>query len=252
MKNPTVHAVTALMLMFGMSLIPATASAVDVQLTPDLPFVSVLHEGQTTRVDRIQDTENHLTGGFTKTSRQCPPFCIQPMQVEEGVTVVGEAEVFSFMEDQVYTGRGVIVDARTPSWYLKGTIPGSVNIPFTVFEAPDDDPKLYVSMKKLKGKKRDDVGTTTRTLEKGLATVGLFNADKKTDEWDFSYAKDVLLWCNGPWCGQSPRAIKALLAKGYPPEKIFYYRGGMQMWKMLGLTTVIPDDNSYADRGQYE
>ncbi len=25
---------------------------------------------------------------------------------------------------------------------------------------------------------------------------------------------------------------------GYPPEKLLYYRGGFQMWKILGFTTV--------------
>jgi hypothetical protein len=31
-----------------------------------------------------------------------------------------------------------------------------------------------------------------------------------------------------------------LLSHGYPPEKVYYYRGGMQMWKVLGLTVVMP------------
>jgi rhodanese-related sulfurtransferase len=77
-----------------------------------------------------------------------------------------------------------------------------------------------------------------RSLEK----VGLFSGDKKTDTWDFSEARQLLLWCNGPWCGQSPRAIKALLGHGFPAEKVSYYRGGMQMWKVLGLTVVIPKE----------
>ena len=59
-------------------------------------------------------------------------------------------------------------------------------------------------------------------------------------KWDFSEAKDILLWCNGMWCGQSPRAIKGLLAMGYPAEKIFYYRSGMQSWQLLGLSVVVP------------
>jgi hypothetical protein len=29
-----------------------------------------------------------------------------------------------------------------------------------------------------------------------------------------------------------------MIEAGYPAEKIFYYRGGMQMWRMLGLTVV--------------
>ncbi len=44
------------------------------------------------------------------------------------------------------------------------------------------------------------------------------------------------------WCGQSPRAVKGLLALGFPPEKILYYRGGMQAWQSLGLTVVVPEE----------
>jgi hypothetical protein len=32
--------------------------------------------------------------------------------------------------------------------------------------------------------------------------------------------------------------INILLEHGYPADKIFYYRGGFQMWKILGFTTV--------------
>ncbi|MGD8570515.1 MAG: rhodanese-like domain-containing protein, partial [Gammaproteobacteria bacterium] len=39
---------------------------------------------------------------------------------------------------------------------------------------------------------------------------------------------------------QSPTAIKNLLALGYPAEKIYYYRGGMQAWQSLGMTVYKP------------
>jgi hypothetical protein len=29
-----------------------------------------------------------------------------------------------------------------------------------------------------------------------------------------------------------------MLAAGYPAQKLFYYRGGVQEWKLLGLTMV--------------
>jgi len=32
--------------------------------------------------------------------------------------------------------------------------------------------------------------------------------------------------------------MKTLLAFGYPAEKIKWFRGGMQTWQVLGLTTV--------------
>ena len=218
----------------------ALAGARDVRLTEQLAFVEVMHEGRKVLVERVQDTEHRLSGGFTKTSRKCPPFCIQPMQVAEGVTTVGEVEMFDFMKTRLPAGRGIIVDARTPAWHNKGTIPGSVNIPFTVFEKDADDPDLRAAMKKIRARYREDVNPAWRAVERALGAVGLFGYDQVTDEWDFRMAKDVLLWCNGPWCGQSPRAARALLAKGFPPEKIFYYRGGMQAWQVLGLTVVQP------------
>ncbi|MDH5471784.1 MAG: rhodanese-like domain-containing protein, partial [Gammaproteobacteria bacterium] len=39
---------------------------------------------------------------------------------------------------------------------------------------------------------------------------------------------------------QSPNNIKNLLKLNYPAEKIKWYRGGMQNWENLGLTTVKP------------
>ena len=35
-----------------------------------------------------------------------------------------------------------------------------------------------------------------------------------------------------------PESMKELIAIGYPEEKLKWYRGGMQSWLSLGLTTV--------------
>lgn len=48
----------------------------------------------------------------------------------------------------------------------------------------------------------------------------------------------MILFCNGPWCGQSPTAIRAMIGAGYPADRISYYRGGMQEWRLLGLTVA--------------
>ncbi len=61
-----------------------------------------------------------------------------------------------------------------------------------------------------------------------------------SENWDFSECKELVLWCNGPHCGQSPRAIKGLIKLGYPEEKLAYFRGGMQTWQLWGLTIVTP------------
>ena len=211
--------------------------ALDVKLSPDKDYVEVIHQKRLIKVQRIQDQDHVLTGGFTKTSRKCPPFCIQPMLAGEGVKTVGQLEVFEFMENELLDESGVIVDARTPAWWKRGTIPGSINIPFTVFSLDIDDPDLIDLMYVLGAKRRGDVSGFTRTIE-GL---GLMGGDEKNDEWDFTSAKSVLIWCNGMWCGQSPRAVRGLLELGYPADKILYYRGGMQAWQSLGLTVIIPE-----------
>ncbi len=242
MKKQFTGIFAAAMVSAAVLLVPAGAQAVDVMLTDYLAYLDVKQDGKTVRIERIQDQENVLKDGFAKTSRKCPPFCIQPMKVAPGVTTVGEAEIFRFMERQLAQGAGLIIDARTPSWHEKGTIPGSINIPFTVFAGDDNDPETVAALEKIGGVRRGEVSTLTRKFEQVMAPLGLFGANAKTDTWDFSNAKDLLLWCNGPWCGQSPRAIKALIDHGFPPEKISYYRGGMQMWKILGLTVVVPND----------
>ena len=43
---------------------------------------------------------------------------------------------------------------------------------------------------------------------------------KMMSDYDFSKAKTLVLFCNGPWCSQSPDMIFALLEIGYPPEKL--------------------------------
>ena len=44
--------------------------------------------------------------------------------------------------------------------------------------------------------------------------------------------------------GTLPRTVTArhlrVAGPGYPGDKIKYYRGGMQMWQLWGLTTVVP------------
>lgn len=211
--------------------------ALDVKLTPDRDFVEVIHQGRLIKVQRIQDQDHRLEGGFTKTSRRCPPFCIQPIQVHPQVQTVGQVELFDFMEKDLLDETGVIVDARTADWWKRGTIPGSINIPFTIFSLDDNAPELIEVMYRLGAQKRGEVSGLTRAIE----NLGLMGGENKNDAWDFTGAKTIVLWCNGMWCGQSPRAIRGLLELGYPADKIRYYRGGMQAWQSLGLTVVIPE-----------
>ena len=194
-----------------------------VKITPELGSVTVDHFGTPVRIQRIQDTSNKLVDDFAKTSRPCPPFCIHPMHAVEGVQTVGEVELLHFLQNEVKQGKGLLVDARMPEWYEAETIPGAINIPFVIFTTPSE--------------KRD------RILQ---LLGGVY--DDKAKKWDFSKAPKLLLFCNGPWCDQSPRAIRALVSLGYPKDKLLYYRGGMTMWKLFGLTTVLPHPNIVGEK----
>ncbi len=224
------------LMLSGLSASAVLAADTPVHLDAKRESIETVHNGQVIKIQRIQDTKHTISGFFARTSHPCPPHCIEPIQIDPRVKTVGEKELFDFLENDVVIGTGALIDARIPAWNEKGTIPGSINIPFTVFKLPTSDRKLLKALHQLGVRKRGKVGTVTRSLEK----IGLLSGSQKTDDWDFSQAKKLVLFCNGPWCGQSPRAIRALLKLGYPPEKLAYYRGGMQMWQLYGLTTIVP------------
>lgn len=45
----------------------------------------------------------------------------------------------------------------------------------------------------------------------------------------------TVLFCNGPQCAATPRAVEKLLADGVEAKRLAYYRGGIQDWQALGL-----------------
>ena len=237
MKKTFINAVLLIALAAASNL---QAKEVAVKTTKDQSYSTVYNGDELIEISRIQDSAHVIDGSFAKTSRPCPPFCINPLKLDDAVNTVAEHEVIKLMEASLYRERGVLIDTRTPGWHKKGTIPGSVNIPFTVFEKGSEDIELAEVLESLGAVERDEVNLVLRMIE----SFGLFDSDQKTEKWDFSDAKELLLWCNGPWCEQSPRAIRGLISVGYPAEKLHYYRGGMQMWQSLGLATVMPQDKS--------
>lgn len=204
-------------MLFGLSLFNADVVALEVNITSQIDEIQVKHGEKVITVRRNQDTDAMLEFDFARTSRPCPPFCAQPIQVTEDVKTIGEIELIQFMQDELAKGQGLLIDARTVDWYRRGTIPGSINIP-------------YVKLNPAQG--ADEI-----TLEESLLQLG---GKVVNETWDFSQAKILVLWCNGPWCGQSPAAIRGLISVGYPPDKLLYYRGGMQLWRIFGLPVVSP------------
>lgn len=188
-----------------------------VGITPDMTSVSVMHNGKKTSITRNQDQKNTVNPAFAKTSRKCPPFCIQPAVLAPGVETIAEVEMLDYLSKMSAGDASILViDSRTPDWVEKGTIPGAVNIPWTALNpAKGADP-----------------------ISIGEIMVDKFGVKELEGLWDYSGAKTLVMFCNGMWCGQSPNNIKNLLKFGYPADKIKWYRGGMQDWEILGLSTV--------------
>ena len=48
------------------------------------------------KIMRNQDNSATVNPAFAKTSRPCPPFCIQPMQLRPGIETLGEQEIIHY------------------------------------------------------------------------------------------------------------------------------------------------------------
>lgn len=177
-------------------------TAQDVAITSEIGSVTVQTEQGTVEISRNQDVENRISGEWARTSRACPSFCVQPIIPAPGVTPIGELELLEFLNDSDV----VVIDGRVPRDFAGGAIPGAVNVPYT--EAADR-----------------------------LGELGC-EPDFEGFICDAESVKSAALYCNGPWCGQSPTAARRMIEAGFPAEKLYYYRPGMQGWRMLGLTVT--------------
>ena len=197
---------------------PALAGEQPVNITQAVKAVEVLHQGGRVSIERNPDTDNMLDPDYSLTSRPCPPYCIQPMQLGPGVETIGELELLEYLKKVGKDAGILVIDSRDGDWPLRsGIIPGAVLLPWQELHPAHSDPEKIAE-----------------TL------MFRFGASRQGGLWNFENAKTLVLYCNGPWCGQSPTNIKQLLAMGYPAHKLKWYRGGIQDWKMLGLTTVAP------------
>ena len=228
--------VSAAILLIDISSSVSAGDDINVAISSDIKKVEFTHDGKKLTIMRNQEPLNTINPNFALTSRDCPPFCIQPMVVAPGVDTIAELEIIDYIK-KMADGDGsiLVIDSRTPDWVARGTIPGSTNIPWT--------------------KIRPKSGATTEDIIKILTGrfgaklaqgADEFSVDEALAEgdtskvFDYSDAKTLVMFCNGMWCGQSPANIKILLKFGYPAEKIKWYRGGLQGWEILGLTTIKP------------
>jgi len=198
-----------------LSLLLISSSATEVNIKEGFPYLDIDIDGETVRIERIQDTKHKLKNSYTKTSRPAPPFSIQPYEPIKGVETISELDVLNFLKNDRSNNTGVVIDARMPKWYRVGTIPGAINIPFSMLSPEGSNPFLNQIFQ-------------------------IFGAEEKNGKLDFKNAQTLLIFDNGPWCQQGVRAMKNLVEQGFPKSKIKYYRGGMQYWQILGLTTIQP------------
>ncbi len=215
---------------------PTYAQDKPVGITPDLMSVTVTHNGQPVEIMRNQDNANTISEAFSKTSRPCPPFCIQPIKIAEGVETLGEIEVLDYAARMEGGDTSILlVDSRTPDWVAKGTIPGAVNIPWTLL-TPSQGATTEVITNTMKEQFNVVAAEGVDFIEIDDAIAN----NRAGDVFNYDNAKTLVLFCNGMWCGQSPASIDTLLKFGYPAEKIKWYRDGMQGWEVLGFNTAKP------------
>ncbi len=206
----------AVAFMASLMAVGSAVQAQDVRITTFRADSTFTLNGQTFTVTRDQNTRAVVQGDYALTSRPCPSNCIQPMIVANGVETLGELEVLDFLEERVTGGVGLLLDTRAPTDFATGSIPGSVNVPVTTLAADN--------------RFRGDI----------LRALGAI--PQVDGSLDFSGAMTLALYSGGVWSDDAPAAIRHLLEAGYPANKLFYYRGGMQAWAHVGLTIHQPQN----------
>jgi len=139
-----------------------------------------------------------------------------PMQLDEDITTYGELEVLAFMKQMQTDASMMLIDACKEEMYDYRTIPGAVNMPFNHFK---------------------ERTSFEFEFEDHLRELGVY-INEEDESLDFTKAKTITIFCNGPWCSLSVSMIQVLLEIGYPPENINWYRGGMQTWLATGMTST--------------
>lgn len=213
----------------------ALAEGKPVNITEDVMSVKVKTAGgKEVEIQRNQDNAATINPDFAKTSRPCPPFCVQPDVIAPGVETIAENGILSYLQKMSGGDDSILViDSRTPDWVEKGTIPGAKNLPWT-----DLSPGKGATTEGIVKIMDEEFGVKLADGVDAFAVDEAVAAGDTSKVFDFSGAKTLVLFCNGMWCGQSPTNIMQLLKMGYPAEKIKWYRGGMQDWAVLGFNTV--------------
>ena len=141
---------------------------------------------------------------------------IFPISIDQDITTYGELEVLAFIKHMQTDDSLMLIDVCKEEFYNYRTIPGAVNMPFYHFK---------------------ERTSFEFEFEQHMKTLGV-SINEKDDSLDFTHAKTITLFCNGPWCSLSVTTIQVMLEIGYPVEKIKWYRGGIQEWLATGMTST--------------
>jgi len=203
--------ISILLISASLQVIAASETpAKEVLIQKDFKSINVIHHSVPIDIERNQDRKNNIIEFYQGTWRGK----IQPLHPfkPHPVETVAELEMIDYIDQMSHGNDSImIVDSRPKSAILiTGIIPGATQVGYI-----------------------DIVSNNYR-----VKTFELFNVKKNNSQWDFTDAKTLVIYCNGLWCGKSPKMIRKLIKLGYPAQKIKYYRGGMQAWKSVGLTTV--------------
>jgi len=175
-----------------------TKKKIELKITETLSSITITHENQTLHIKRTPKNQEHT----------CPPFCIQPMNIK-GVSTVGELEVLDFIKELKGKEAKLLIDIRNSKFYNQNTIPGAINIPY--------------SMLKNKSKYQEQV-------------LQLLGGKKRGEKWIFKLVPTLLIFGDSEENDKASKSIKTLLKLSYPAQKIYYYRTGIEAWNRLGLT----------------
>ncbi|MEW9919867.1 hypothetical protein AB2B41_09645 [Marimonas sp. MJW-29] len=188
-------------------ILVAGASAAEEKMTE--AKASFIFNGERIRIARDNADAARFVTAFASLRDACGAACVAPMQVAQGVATLGEVEVLNFLVNEVAGNAGLMVDARLQQDRAMGFIPGSVSLPHSAVD-PDNG-------------FRDDV----------LRALGAVDAD---GGFDFTQARQLLIYDLGPGSDDAGSLVRNLLTVGYPAGMLRYYRGGMQMWSLLGFS----------------
>jgi rhodanese-related sulfurtransferase len=170
----------------------------EVQISPVLSSLEVVHKGMPMTIHRHQDSVLKLKNYYTELGK--PNTTLQPISIHPKVNTIGEIEFFHFLKRVTEGNQGLVIDVRSQKAYEQSAIPTATYIPITLLEKEVSRAKL-------------------------LKLLGFG-------------AYELVIYADGLWDRRATQFIEMLLSSGYPAEKLYYYRGGMQMWQLFGFTVV--------------